>query len=130
MKTIFRAVLVYLIVLFITITVGILFLDKATAGGVIVYEVVDIETSARVVTSNGTNLLCLITPDGQGFTKNRKKWSGFTCVVIGTDPVVWKFCRGNKKKLLLLCVTPDTVINGVIEDANPGIEPKMRMNAS
>lgn len=127
MKTLFRAVLTYLIVLIITITVGILFMDKAPAGGVIVYEVIDIETSARVVTTNGTNLLCIITPEGHGFTNNPRKWSGFTCVVIGADPIVWKFCRGNKKKLRLLCVTPDTKINGVVESANPGNEPKLRM---
>lgn len=102
-------------------------LPTAIAGGVVVYEVIDIETSARVVTIDGTNILCLITPDGHGFTGNPKKWQGFTCAKLGVDPLVWEFCRGNPKELRLLCVTPDTEINGVVESADPGNEPKIRM---
>ncbi len=128
MITVARAVLVYLVVLFITISVGILFMSKAEArAGVIVYDVIDIAVAARVVTSDETNLLCLITPEGHGFTKNPKKWKGFSCVKLGVEPFVWKFCRGNPKKLYLLCVTPGTIINGVVESADPGNEPKIRM---
>lgn len=98
-------------------------------GGVMVYEVVDIETSARVVTDKGVNFICLITPEGHGFTANSRKWQGFTCAKLGVEPIVWQFCRGNKKKLRLLCVTSETEINGVVENANPGNEPKLRIHA-
>jgi len=103
--------------------------SPANAGGVIVHKVIDIEMGARVVTNDHTNLVCLLTPEGQGFTQTPKKWTGFTCAELGIEPIVWKFCRGDKKKLLLLCVTPDTVVNGKLEDADPGNEPKTRMRA-
>lgn len=128
MITITRAVLIYLTVFAITIAVGSLFMDRAEArAGVRVYDVIDIAVAARVVASDETNLLCLITSEGHGFTGNPKKWTGFTCAILGVDPLVWQFCRGNPKKLYLLCVTPDTIINGVIESADPGNKPKIRM---
>lgn len=104
-------------------------LPPAVAGraGVIVYEVIDIEVSARVVTNTGTNLICLITPEGHGFTKNHKKWTGFTCAKLGVEPLTWQFCRGKRDKLQLLCVTPETEINGVVESADPGNDPTIRM---
>lgn len=94
--------------------------------GVRVYDVVDLERAARVVTSDGTNFICLITPQGYGFTES-KKWTGFTCAALDVEPVTWQYCRGTLDKPLLLCVNADTLINGRLQDADPGNEPKTRM---
>ena len=96
--------------------------------GVMVHNVVDLEMGARVVTDTGVNMLCILTPDGEGFTENPKKWQGFTCAKLGVNPIVWQFCRGKSNKPSLLCVNADTLINGRIQDADPGNGPKMRMN--
>ncbi len=98
--------------------------------GVIVYPVIDQEVSMRLVVKykdTTRNLMCLITPEGHGYTGD-PRWVGLTCAVMGVEPLVWQFCRGTAGKPSLLCVTPDTKINGIVEDADPGNLPITRMN--
>lgn len=128
MKTLARMLLLALVL----VPLLLLFLAWVTPvgarTGVIVYEVVDHETSIRIVTNKGVNLLCLITPEGHGWTGD-PGWVGFTCAVVGAEPILWQFCRGVAGKPLLLCTNADTTIKGIIEDADPGNAPKMRMKA-
>jgi len=95
------------------------------------YDVVDRENAIRVVANTGgkvQNFLCLITPEGHGYTYDAN-WVGLTCAELGVEPLVWRFCRGIVNKPILFCVSPNTIIRGVVEDPDPGNMPKARINA-
>lgn len=129
MKAIARVILIFMFSVAVAVmTIG-LFMKPVTAGGVTVYSVVDRSNAIRVITKDGgkaRNFMCLITPETHGYTGD-PRWIGLTCAEMGVEPLIWKFCKGTPGKPILLCVTTDTIINGVVEDANPGDEFKIRM---